>query len=161
MLVFLFLVLFARAPAPPSTDSIRLFLGPMPDSNMEPLALPKAFKASYADLRRVHGKLSRLYRGTSSSPPLTLVDDAVEADLVLTVTHRGPLDDSRHDAAGTPTLVARLTVKRAGDAVELLGIAPGRKSHVSWTEQAEHIYTQTVTFADASHAALIRLRALR
>jgi hypothetical protein len=133
----------------------------MPDSNSEPQVLPKAFKASYADLRRVHGKLTRLYRGSRSSPPLALVDDAAEADLVLTVTHRGPLDDSRHDAGSSPTLIARLTVRRAGDTSELVGIAPGRKGHVGWTEQAEVIYKQTVAFADASHAALIRLRAVQ
>ena len=162
MLVFLFLALFARAQAAPlPIDAIRLFLGPMPDSNSEPFALPKAFKASYADLRRVHGKLTKLYRGTRSAPPLAFVDDAADADLVLTVTHRGPLDDSRHDAGGTPTLIARLTVRRAGDNLELVGITPGRKGHVSWTEQAERIYKQTVTFADASHAGLIRLRAVR
>ncbi len=159
MAVLFLLALFARAGVgPPPIDSIRLFLGPMPDSDAATQPLPKAFKASYADLRRVHGKLVGLYRGTRSSPPLALVDQVAEADLVLTVTHRGPLGDSSHDARNVPTLVARLTVRRAGDTIELAGIAPGRTGRVSWTEQAERIYKQAVTFADSSHAALIRLR---
>ena len=158
-MLLLVLALLAGAQASPSAlKPIRLYLGALPDSDGAVAPVTKEFKASYADLRRVHGRIAGLYRDTRSVPPLTLVDDATQADLVLTVTHRGPLAGQGKSVA---TLIARLTVRRAGDTLDLAGIAPGRTGRVRWTEQAESIYKQTVAFADTSYAALVRLRAVR
>ena len=157
--MFLVLLLLASSQVPPpATEAIRLYLGALPDSDGPVTPTLKEFKASYADLRRVHGKIAGLYRDTRSVPPLTLVDEATQADLVLTVTHRGPMPGQ---GKSVPTLIARLTVRRAGDTLDLAGIASGRKGRVRWTEQAESIYKQTVAFADTSYAALVRLRAVR
>ena len=143
-----------------AADPIRVYLGPLPGSDAAAYPIPKAFRASYADLRRVHGKRARLYRNTPSVPALTLVDEPARADLVLTVVHRGPLQRGG-DGKALPTLIARLTVQRAGDTVDLSGVGTGQKERSRWTEQAERIYGQAAEFADTHYAALMRLRALR
>ena len=169
---FLLLTLLAWAQLPPpGANPIRLYLGPIPETEAEPSPVPGAFKDSYADLRRVHGKRTKLYRNTPSSPPLVLVEGLAQADLVLTVIHRGRLargasvpgspPGTTNDSDGVPALVARLTVRGAGDTVDLSGIVPGRTRRVRWTDQAERIYTLTIAFADTHHAALVRLRAVR
>ena len=143
----------------PAADPIRVYLGPLPGSDAAS-PIPRTFRASYADLRRVHGKQARLYRNAPSVPALTLVDEPARADLVLTVVHRGPCE--RHGGAkALPTLIARLTVRRAGDNVDLSGVGKGQQGRTRWTQQAERIYAQAAAFADTHYAALIRMRALR
>jgi hypothetical protein len=138
-------------------DSVRLYLGPVPAENGIVAPAPQSFKDSYADLKRVSSRAAKLYSSAHSPAPFTLVEDVPHADVILTVIQRGPgtADEAHH----TPTLVARLTVRRTGDTEDFSGIAPGTTDRRRWTEQAEDIYRQVAAWADRNHEALVRLRA--
>jgi hypothetical protein len=75
---------------------------------------------------------------------------------VVTVIRRGQVSSK-----AVPTLVVQLTVRIAGDTVDLSAISPGQTRRVNWTEQAERIYVQIAAFADKHYAALVRLRAIK
>lgn len=159
MASLLIFALFAFAQTlAPAGDPVRLYLGPVPDANGVIAPLPKSFKDSYADLRRVSSKAANLYSSARAPVPFTLVDEVSHADVILTVIQRG-LDTNADPAHELPTLIARLTVRRTGDAEDFSGIARGATDRRRWTDQAEHIYRQVAGWADTNHEAIVRLRA--
>jgi hypothetical protein len=142
-----------------------LHLGPLPNPGGVVTKVPKDFADSYADLRKAHDK--------ARPSGVELVDDATQADAVLTVTFRGQVDagttigESRGYgmpptlnivAHATRTLRARLTVHATGEGVDFSGVATGDDDRTKWSAQAARIYSQAVAWLQSNRARLKKNR---
>src|SRR6266540_1359748 len=82
LLVVLVLVLPASAQTP---APVALYMGAVPNPGGLVTPVSKAFEDSYADLKKAHAK--------AVSPVIVLVDDPARADVILTITYRGEVDN--------------------------------------------------------------------
>jgi hypothetical protein len=164
VLLALALVLPSSAQTP---AGLALYIGPVPNPDGLVTPVSKDFADSYADLRKAHIK--------ARSPVITLVDDPLQADAILTVTRRGDVDNGTTIGPGVPpisfgatisstqhlipTLLARLTVRRAtSEGADFSGVDAGENDRTKWSTQAERIYRQAAAWLIANHDQLIKLR---
>ena len=164
LLVALALALPAFAQTP---GDLTLYIGPVPNPDGLVTPVSKGFADSYADLRKAHIK--------ARSPAITLVDDPLQADAILTVTYRGEVDNGTTVGPGLPpiafggtisstqhlipTLLARLTVRRAtSEGANFSGVDAGETDRTKWSTQAERIYRQAAAWFVANRDPLIQLR---
>jgi hypothetical protein len=157
------LVLPASAQMP---DAVALYIGPMPNPSGLVTPLSKDLADSYADLRKAHIK--------ARSTAIALVENPAQADAILTITHRGDVDNgvtvgtalpinspgvtisSTHRL--TPTLQARLTARVTGEVAAFSGVGPDSTDRTKWSVQAQRIYEQAASLLIANRDQLIRLR---
>ncbi len=141
-------------------------MGPVPNPDGLVAPVPKAFAASYDDLKKAHVK--------AASPVIVLVDDPAHADAILTITYRGEVDSdptvktgARMSASSvtltgthrpTPTLLARLTVRASGAGADFSGVSTDPSEQTKWSTQASRIYTQAAAWMGAMQDQLIKLR---
>jgi hypothetical protein len=150
----------AWAQSPPA---IRLYLGPLPNPDGVIAPMAKDFADSYADLRKAHEK--------ARPAAVELVEDAAQADAILTVTFRGQVDTGttigtsraldmpptlssvQHSAR---TLRARLTVRATGEGVDFSGVSTGDGDRTKWSTQAARIYAQAAAWLESNGGRLVR-----
>ena len=152
----------ARTPA-----ALALSIGPLPNPNGLVTPLSKDFADSYADLKKAHTK--------ARSPVIALVDDPAHADVILTVTHRGDVDNGTIVEAAvpiasgvtissthhvTPTLLAHLTIRATSEGADFSGVGTDSNDRTKWSTQAARIYKQAAAWLIANHDQLIKLRHL-
>jgi hypothetical protein len=164
VLLALALVLPASAQTP---AGLALYIGPVPNPDGLVTLVSKDFADSYADFRKAHIK--------ARSTVITLVDDPLQADAILTVTRRGEVDNGTTIGPGVPpisfgatisstqhlipTLLARLTVRRAtSEGADFSGVDAGESDRTKWSTQAERIYRQAAAWLIANQDQLISLR---
>jgi hypothetical protein len=140
-----------------SSATVRLYLGPLPNPGGVVTPVPKDVADSYADLKKAHEQA----RATG----IELVDDAAQADAILTVTFRGQVESGttlgESRAHGMPstlssvrhttrTLRARLTVRATGEGVDFSGVTTGDGDRTKWSTQATRIYAQAVAWLETN-----------
>jgi hypothetical protein len=150
-------VVLAAAASAQSSPSIRLYLGPLPNPDGVVAPVAQGVADSYADLRKAHDK--------ARSVAVALVEDAAQADAILTVTFRGQVDTGT--TIGTsraldmpPTLSsvphstrllrARLTVRATGEGVDFSGVSTGDGDRTRWSTQAARIYAQAARWLESN-----------
>jgi hypothetical protein len=153
----------AASAQPPAT--MTLHLGPLPNPGGVVAPVPKDVANSYADLKKAHDN--------ARPDGIELVDDATQADAILTVTFRGRVDTGTtigtSRAHGMPptlssvehsmrTLRARLTVRATGEGVDFSGVSTGDGDRTKWSTQAARIHAQATSWLLANRERLQRTR---